>query len=154
MIYSIWCDSTLLCHMSAFSSRYFLYLGRIHLVHLWICKYFTDDSSVNFHDKFFLHFLLKFRKKWRRNLSWKFTDKWSVKYLWIHKWTRWIRPMAHNGPTHRVFLDIKEICLIPRTRKPCMSAWPIRWWWWSFVPIKTKFAAYPNIICHILKCHL
>ena len=66
--------------------------GRIHLVHLWIHKYFTDDSSVNFHDKFFLHFLLKFRKKWRKNLSWKFTDESSIKYLWIRKWTRWIRP--------------------------------------------------------------
>ena len=67
-------------------------IGRIHLVHLRIHKYLTDDSSVNFHDKFFLHFLLKFRKKWRKNLSWKFTDESSIKYLWIHKWTRWIRP--------------------------------------------------------------
>ena len=38
-------------------------LGRIQLVHLQIRKYFTDDSSVNFHDKFFLHFLLKLTKK-------------------------------------------------------------------------------------------
>ena len=66
--------------------------GRIHLVHLWICKYFTDDSSINFHDKFFLYFLLKFSKKWRKNLPWKFTDESSVKYLRIRKWTRWIRP--------------------------------------------------------------
>ena len=36
--------------------------GQIHLVHLWIHKYLMDYSSVNFHDKFFLHFLLKFRK--------------------------------------------------------------------------------------------
>ena len=33
-------------------------LGRIHLVHLRIHKYFTDDPSINFHDVFFLHFLL------------------------------------------------------------------------------------------------
>ena len=44
------------------------YLGRIHLVHLQIHKYFTDDSSVNFHDKVFLHFLLKFRKKMKKKL--------------------------------------------------------------------------------------
>ena len=39
------------------------HLGRIHLVHLRIRKYFMDDSSVNFHDKFFLHFLVNFSKK-------------------------------------------------------------------------------------------
>ena len=49
-------------------------LGRIHLVHLRIHKYFTDDSSVNFHDKIFLYFLKKCGKKWRKTLSWKFTD--------------------------------------------------------------------------------
>ena len=32
-----------------------LILGRIHPPHLWIHKYFTDNSSVNFHDKGFLH---------------------------------------------------------------------------------------------------
>ena len=69
-----------------------LVLGRIHMVHLWIRKYFMDDSSINFHDKFFLHFLLNFSKKWRKNLSWKFTDESSVKYLQIRKWTRWSRP--------------------------------------------------------------
>ena len=73
-----------------------LHIGQIHLVHLRICKYFTDDSSVNFHDKVFLHFLPKFRKKWRKNLSWKFMDESSVKYLWIRKWTRWIRPIWQN----------------------------------------------------------
>ena len=31
-------------------------IGQIHLVHLQIRKYFTNDSSVNFNDKFFLHF--------------------------------------------------------------------------------------------------
>ena len=51
-----------------------------------------DDSSVNFHDKVFLHFLPNFFKKWRKILSWKFTDELSVKYLRIHKWGRWIRP--------------------------------------------------------------
>ena len=45
---------------------YLCFKGWIHLVHLWICKYFMDDSSVNFHDKFFLHFLLNFSKKWRK----------------------------------------------------------------------------------------
>ena len=51
-----------------------------------------DYSSINFHDNFCLHFLLNFSKKWRKMSSWKFTDELSVKYLWIHKWTRWIRP--------------------------------------------------------------
>ena len=55
--------------------------GRIHLPHLWICKYFTDDSSINFHDKVFLRFLKKFGKKWRKNLSWKFTEEWLHDYL-------------------------------------------------------------------------
>ena len=31
-------------------------LGKIHLPHLRIHKYFMDDLSVNFHDKVFLHF--------------------------------------------------------------------------------------------------
>ena len=31
-------------------------IGQIHLDHLWIRKYFMDDSSVNFHDKFFSEF--------------------------------------------------------------------------------------------------
>ena len=39
-----------------------------------------DDSSVNFHDKFFLHFLLKFSRKWRKTLSWKFTDELSITF--------------------------------------------------------------------------
>ena len=69
-----------------------LHYGRIHLVHLRSLKYFTDDSSINFHDKFFLHFLLNFSKKWRKNLSWKFMDESSIRYLRIHKWTRWIWP--------------------------------------------------------------
>ena len=38
-------------------------IGRIHLPHLWIRKYFMDDSSINFHDKVFLHFFQKFGKK-------------------------------------------------------------------------------------------
>ena len=57
-----------------------------------------DDSSVNFHDKFFLNFFLNFSKKWRKNLSWKFMDESSVKYLWIDKWGRWIRPMSYIEP--------------------------------------------------------
>ena len=36
--------------------------GQIHLRYLQINKYLMDDSSVNFHDKVFLHFLLKFTK--------------------------------------------------------------------------------------------
>ena len=71
--------------------------GQIHLPHLRICKYFMDDSSVNFHDKVFLHFLQKFGKKWRKTLSWKFMDESSVKYLWIHKWGRWIQPMCRSS---------------------------------------------------------
>ena len=37
-------------------SRIIIFLGQIHLHHLQICKYFMDDSSVNFHDKFFSEF--------------------------------------------------------------------------------------------------
>ena len=33
-----------------------MHYGRSHLVHLRIHKYFMNDSSVNFHDKIFLHF--------------------------------------------------------------------------------------------------
>ena len=40
----------------------FCYLGRIHLPHLRIRKYFMDDSSINFHDKVFLHFSKKMGK--------------------------------------------------------------------------------------------
>ena len=48
-------------NMSNKSMTKCLYFGRIHLVHLRICKYLTGDSSINFHGKFFLHFLLNFR---------------------------------------------------------------------------------------------
>ena len=37
--------------------------GQIHVSHLRIRKDFTDDSSVNFHDKVFLQFVKKFGKK-------------------------------------------------------------------------------------------
>ena len=86
-----------------------LYYGRIHLVHLRIHKYLTDDPSVNFHDKFFLHFLLKFRKKWRKNLSWKFMDESSVKYLQIRKWTRWIRPKNKINVFRNFFFTPKNL---------------------------------------------
>ena len=60
-----------------------------------ICEYSLHTSWIKpwqIKDKFFLHFLLNFSKKWRKNLSWKFTDESSIKYLRIRKWTRWIRP--------------------------------------------------------------
>ena len=41
----------------AFFLHNILYIGQIHPPHLRIHKYFTDNSSVNFHDKVFLHFL-------------------------------------------------------------------------------------------------
>ena len=41
---------------------------------------------------FFFIFCQIFFIKWRKTLSWKFTDESSIKYLWIHKWGRWIRP--------------------------------------------------------------
>ena len=66
-----------------------------------------DDSSVNFHDKILLNFLLKFRKKWTKNLSWKFTYELSVKYLRICKWTRWIWPLS----SFWIGLKIKKIVL-------------------------------------------
>ena len=59
----------------------FFDLGRIHLPHIRILKYFMDDLSINFHDKVFLHFLSKFGKKRRKTMSWKFTDESSVRYL-------------------------------------------------------------------------
>ena len=37
-------------------------LGRIHLPQLQIHKYFTDDSSINVHDKVFLHFFTNLAK--------------------------------------------------------------------------------------------
>ena len=41
-----------------------LFIGRIHLPHLQIRKYFMDNSSINFHDsKVFQFFLQKIRKK-------------------------------------------------------------------------------------------
>ena len=45
-----------------------------------------DDSSINFHDKVFLHFLPIFFEKWRKILPWKFTDESFLKYLWICKY--------------------------------------------------------------------
>ena len=63
-------------------------IGRIHLPHLQINKYFTDDSSINFHDNFFLPLLLNYSKKWRKIMSWKFMDESSLKYLWICKYFR------------------------------------------------------------------
>ena len=45
-------------YLPKFSLDDYLDIGRIHLVHLRIHKYFVDDSSVNFLDMFFLHFLL------------------------------------------------------------------------------------------------
>ena len=74
------------------------FLGRIHLPHLQIRKYFTDDSSINFHDKVFFIFCHIFYKYWRKTLSWKFTDESSIKYLWIDKWGMWIRPMSYIEP--------------------------------------------------------
>ena len=68
--------------------------GWIHLPHLQIHKYFMDDSFINFHEKFFLHFLPNFSKRWRKTLPWKIMDETSVKYLQVHKWDRWICPKA------------------------------------------------------------
>ena len=50
------------------TQSFYPFYGRIHLVHLRIRKYLMDDSSVNFYDKFFLHFLLNFRKKMMKKL--------------------------------------------------------------------------------------
>ena len=44
------------------------YIGRIHLPHLRIHKYFMDESSINFHDKVFLHFLKKIWQKMKKTL--------------------------------------------------------------------------------------
>ena len=44
-------------------------LGQIRLPHLRIHKYFTDDSSVNFLDKVFLHFLSNSCKKNKEKYS-------------------------------------------------------------------------------------
>ena len=90
-----------------------LHYGRIHLVHLRSLKYFTDDSSVNFHDKFCLHFVVNFSKKWRKNLSWKFTDESSIKYLRVCKWTRWIWPKTE----FQTFVNIFFFALTCQTSK-------------------------------------
>ena len=42
--------------------------GWIHLVHLWIRKYFTDDSSVISMTSFVSIFCWFFSKKWRKKL--------------------------------------------------------------------------------------
>ena len=94
--------------------------GWIHLVHLQIHKYFTDDSSVNFHDKFFLHFLKKISKQWRKTLSCKYTDESSVKYLRIHKWTRWIRPMKMQLELIQAILLLLSIVL---NSKMALTIW-------------------------------
>ena len=57
----------------------FCYLGRIHLPHLLICKYFMDPS-INFQKRFFFIFF-KFLQKMRKNLDQKFMDESSVKYV-------------------------------------------------------------------------
>ena len=82
--------------VALFQKILILALGQIHLPHLQIRKFFTDDSSIYFHGKVFLHLLQKFGKKWRKNVSWKFMDESSIKYLQIHKWTRWIRNISNK----------------------------------------------------------
>ena len=42
--------------------------------------------------RFFFIFCRFFFKKWKKTLSWKFTDESSIKYLWIRKWGKWIWP--------------------------------------------------------------
>ena len=59
---------------------------------LFLCGVFSTSQRIIV--QILLEFLLKFRKKLRKNLLWKFMDEFSVKYLWIRKWTRWIRPMS------------------------------------------------------------
>ena len=78
--------------------------AEIHLVDLWIHKYFTDDSSVNFHGKFILHFLPNYSKKWRKNRSWKFVDESSIKYLHIRRWIRWIWPTKEHMKTKYIIM--------------------------------------------------
>ena len=48
------------CHLGKLNLQ--LDLGQIHLSHLWIRKYFTDDSSIFHYKVFFLHFLQKMKK--------------------------------------------------------------------------------------------
>ena len=38
-------------------------------------------------------FFFNFWGKMKKTFSWKFTDELSIKYLWIRKWGRWIRPI-------------------------------------------------------------
>ena len=98
LVFSQTCFDFLVLNLKRYTYQGYLsftyVFGQIHLPHLRIHKYFMDDSSVNFHDKIFLHFLPIFFKKWRKTLSWKFTDESSIKYLWIRKWGRWIWPLS------------------------------------------------------------
>ena len=55
------------------------------MVHLQIRKHFTDDSSVNFYDKFFLHFLLNFRKKMMKKLVMEIY-RWVVRKVLTDLW--------------------------------------------------------------------
>ena len=101
------------------------FIGWIHLVHLQIRKYFTDNSSLNFHDNVRLHFLKKFGKKWRKTLSWKFTDVSSVKYLRIHKLGSWIRTKYKSTLTPKFSKNFSlNIC---STWVTYSSSWNFSW---------------------------
>ena len=55
-------------------NSFYAHHGRIHLLYLRIHKYFMDDPSVNFHDKFFPLFFSEFlakneEKTYYRNLQ-------------------------------------------------------------------------------------
>ena len=86
----------------------------------------TDDSSVNFHDKFFLHFLVNFSKKWSKNLSlifqvfiqlyeWNFhfyfcnfIDIWSF-CEWNYEWIRFSSHFLNYLWRDQIFLTVFEI---------------------------------------------
>ena len=57
-------------------------IGWIHLGHLRIHKYFTDDSSVNFHDMVFHHFFEKSFQFHYRHRIW--ADDQALSTMYVH----------------------------------------------------------------------
>ena len=123
--------------------------GRIHPPYLQIHTYFMDDLSINFHDKVFLHFLKKIGKKWRKTLSWKFTDESSIKYLQIRKWGRWIRPCSTClKPSFLLISDVPKNLIL--------GNWPITNLSWAFkfmiAFIFPKSALAGRLLCNNREC--
>ena len=62
-----------------------LHIGRIHLPHLQIRKYFMDDSSVILKTSFFIIFFQNLARNEEKPCNGKLQMSRLVKYLWIRK---------------------------------------------------------------------